>query len=307
MLYGIIKWFKSRTVNSSDDERGRRFLYDDRSTRGLGRSHNYGHNSTFPKTSLQLAEAEFFRNQLTQNQEHFNTLNASVFEPLLNYHVDLCQRIYGPDIISWYSFKIQYDISGIVGSNLYPNAQRHLRLDVPGYEDILTRIAAEITDLNKSVSDSESKVRDKVQNKLSEFSLISLEGRPTVLSKLEYYWFNNMIRRYRTERIWYKNLITEPSLFETKLKEKDNQLMSDATAIASLPIDRADFSSKVNDLMKDYEIFDLMMDLVRKREQIADLINDYTRDLSRLTVAIHNETYHTLTNCCPSQQVAAIS
>ena len=67
-----------------------------------------------------------------------------------------------------------------------------------------------------------------------------------------------MIRRYRTERIWYKNLITEPSLFETKLKEKDNQLMSDATAIASLPIDRADFSSKVNDLMKDYEIFDLL-------------------------------------------------
>ena len=63
--------------------------------------------------------------------------------------------------------------------------------------------------------------------------------------------------------------MTEPSLFETKLKEKDNQLMSDATAIASLPIDRADFSSKVNDLMKDYQIFDLMMDLVRKREQIG--------------------------------------
>ena len=68
MVFEIIKWFKSRIVNTSDDERDRRFLYDDRSTRGLGRSHNYGHNSTFPKTSLQLAEAEFFSNQLRQNQ-----------------------------------------------------------------------------------------------------------------------------------------------------------------------------------------------------------------------------------------------
>ena len=307
MFTSLTRWFKSNLSTKSNNERRRRSFHNDRSLRSYGYSNNYGYKLTCPKTSLQLAEAEFFRAELTQNQEHFNILNSSVLEPLRGYHVDIAEQIRGPNITSWHSFRIQYDVSSIVSSNLYPNAERHLRLDIPNYDNIQRRIEDEINKLNKKVIENEKRIKEKVQNQLSEFSLIYLDDTPTVLSPLEDCWFNKMIHRYRMERIPYQELITQPLLFESKLKEDSNQLMYGATAIAPLTIDKAAFCSKVDELMKDFEIFDLMMDLVRKREQIADLINDYTTHLSRLTAAIHNESYRTLTNCCPSQQVAAIS
>lgn len=307
MLNNLIRWFKFKIFNQYNNELNSRYFHNDYRRRNYGNRNSYSSELQIPKTALQIAEAEFFSNQLRQNQEHYDTLRDSILDPLLNYHTLISQDIFWPNLNSWDSFQIHYYISNIKNSSLYPNAERHLRMNIANYDSILTRIETEINSLNSLVSNTKTKIKDKVRNILSDFALIELDGQLTILALLEDYWFNRVLRIYLTERKWYKDIISAIQPFDSKLKTENGMLMYGARAVANLPIDQNKFIENIMELVTDYEVFDLLLDLQRKREQIGDIINDFTRQLANIIKEIDSESYRTLTNCCPSQQVAAIS
>jgi hypothetical protein len=303
LLYELIRWFKFKRVIPIHDGLYSRHIHDDYSTCNYGNGNTSISNIQIPKTSVEVASRKFFSEQTRQNLAHFKLLNDRVFKPLLRYNESVRDKIfYGYDYYHWHSFKLGYNISNIESADVYETALNHIEIEIPSFTSNISQINSKIIELNKLIESTKTKIEDKARNDLKDFQLA--ENGEFVLAKLEEYWFGTILREYKVNGKWYRDIVNDiASIDDNKLIEKEGYLKYGANSLAAVPIDRKDFVQKFMDLVKNYEIWDYILDLVREREEIGDMINRLVREIdNKLVNEINNERYDTLLNCCPSMK-----
>jgi hypothetical protein len=299
----LIDRFKSKLYSIIRNDRCGYIYYDYR-TGDYGHGNNHAYNILLPKTPVRSPEADFFSEQLRKDIDHYNILNDNVFKPLLRYNKSILEQIFGEYIYSrWYSIKISYGISNIQSVSVYDNAQRHLEWEIPTFVNDIAMIQESVTNLNESVDRTKKKAEDKVKKTFADFNLVRIDGRPLVMSILEDYWFNKILYGYKNGEKYYNDIVGELPSIENNLVEKEGILMIGANGVVYLPLDKSKFLSVFMALVRDYEIWDSILDLVRKKEEIGDKIYSITRKVEKLVNEIHNDRYYTKLECCPSRML----
>ena len=263
---------------------------------------------SFTTTASYIAAKTFFSDQLKEDNEHYRTLNA-IFSRLRNHHQNTADEAFGRrGYFLWDSFRLKYEseIQEIRSTSGYDNAERHLEHEIAGYTRTVSELESSVQEIDKLIQKTRKVIDDKIATEFQGSKLVRDEDKDEyqLVALLRKYWMNDLLNGYRVEGKSYSKLIQ--SLVPpdpTDMKEKDGTFMLNATPIANVIFDKTIFSEKVMRLAKDYEIWDSILDIIRKRKETGDKMRDLTRHLDRIVNEIANQRYRTALECCPSRQI----
>jgi hypothetical protein len=261
MLGNIIRWFKFKIVIPLYNGRNSRYLHDDYGACNYGNGNSSLSNIQIPKTSAEVTSRKFFSEQKRQDLDHFKTLNNRVFKPVLRYNESVRDKIFhGHEYYDWHSFKLEFNISHIRSVDVYENALNHITIELPSFSGDISQLESKIDKLNELVENTKTKIENKMRDELKEFRLA--ENGSFVLTKLKEYWFDINLRKYKVDRKCYREIFGNlTSIDDDKLHESEGYLKYGASSFVEMPTNRDTFVQKFMELVKDYEIWDSILDL----------------------------------------------
>jgi len=207
------------------------------------------------------------------------------------------------------NLKIYYDSNSIRHYVKSQYIDIHLKNDYPTLDSHLDKIDELKNNIDNKVDELENRLIEITKQKLSDFELVKY-GVPRIYEYLSKYWLKKVIiyekdRNIEKFNLTFKGIKEEGTESEEDYKKNNCCVLrgGDGVFFKTKSTDREDFFSKVDDLIRDKNIWSQLEQISNLRIGIKNIIIESNNILEHIITQIDRREYKKEFSCCRLERI----